>query len=212
MYPAARFHWGAVVPEKQGEKKGKSQPFGGVYNTVATFPSSLHCLKEFINCKGKLAKLLREVMSMSNTSLCPGSSSLTSCFRRLTRGGRPDPSHYLRTTCLPRPQPVQRNHEHKLPPLPHPSPTLLPPLPCIISCTLTSPSTPATSTSTTTAATSTSEQTKQQAEMRKQDSHWLEDQLLLGMLDEGKIKGDELSLSLWDMVDRTCFTRCITSL
>eukprot|EP00808_Paulinella_micropora_P024100 g20686.t1 len=48
-------------------------------------------------------------------------------------------------------------------------------------------------------------QTQQQTEVPKEGSHLMDGELLLGMVEDGKIKGDELSLSLWDMGGQDVF-------
>eukprot|EP00808_Paulinella_micropora_P019298 g23839.t1 len=72
----------------------------------------------------------------------------------------------------------------------------------------TSPSSSAAPTSSTSAALISSwnlKQTKQQTEVPKEGSHLMDGELLLGMVEDGKIKGDELSLSLWDMGGQDVF-------
>eukprot|EP00808_Paulinella_micropora_P008001 g32276.t1 len=76
------------------------------------------------------------------------------------------------------------------------------------SAAATSPSTSADATSSTSAASMSPlnlTQTQQQTEVPKEGSHLMDGELLLGMVEDGKIKGDELSLSLWDMGGQDVF-------
>eukprot|EP00808_Paulinella_micropora_P024184 g83367.t1 len=76
------------------------------------------------------------------------------------------------------------------------------------SAAATFPSTSAAATSSTSAALLSSlnlKQTQQQTEVPKEGSHLMDGELLLGMVEDGKIKGDELSLSLWDMGGQDVF-------
>eukprot|EP00808_Paulinella_micropora_P028174 g9595.t1 len=92
-------------------------------------------------------------------------------------------------------------------PLPSPSTSAAATFPSS-SAAATFPSTSAAATSSTSAALLSSlnlKQTQQQTEVPKEGSHLMDGELLLGMVEDGKIKGDELSLSLWDMGGQDVF-------
>eukprot|EP00808_Paulinella_micropora_P020490 g52977.t1 len=94
------------------------------------------------------------------------------------------------------------------------SPSTATPSPSPSTSAATFPSSSAAATSPSTSAALISpwnlKQTKQQTEVPKEGSHLMDGELLLGMVEDGKIKGDELSLPSGIWVGRTFFTPCIT--